>query len=109
MVAEAVGVDTSNVNYIPQAGGGEVLRALLSGQSTAGISGYSELAEGLRSGKLRAIAVSSERRLPDVGIPTLKEQGIDVTMMNWRGIFAPPGLAPADRLRLAGATHQMAR
>lgn len=107
-LADALHVDNSTINYIPSAGGGEGLRALLSGQSTAGVGGYSEFADGIRSGKLRAIAISSEHRLSGVSIPTLKEQGVDVTMLNWRGVFAPPDATPADRDRLAAVIDRMA-
>jgi len=106
-LADAVDVDSSTINYIPSAGGGEALRGLLSGQSTAGVGGYSEFADGLRSGKLRAIAISSEKRLSGVPIPTLKEQRVDVSMLNWRGVFAPPDVAPADRARLAAVIDRM--
>jgi DNA-binding CsgD family transcriptional regulator len=107
LVADAVGVDRSSINYTPHAGGGEGLRALLSGQGMAGVGGYSEFAEGLRSGKLRAVAISSEKRLPNVQIPTLKEQRVDVALMNWRGAFAPPDLAPVERARLGTVIDRM--
>lgn len=106
-ITDVVQVDNSTINYIPSAGGGEGLRALLSGQSTAGVGGYSEFADGIRSGKLRAIAISSEHRLSGVSIPTLREQGLDVTMLNWRGVFAPPDAAPTDRARLAAVIERM--
>jgi putative tricarboxylic transport membrane protein len=106
-LADAVGVDSSAINYIPSAGGGDGLHGLLSGQSTAGVGGYSEFADGLRSGKLRAIAISSEKRLSGISIPTLKEQGVGVSMLNWRGVFAPPDIAPADRARLAAVVDRM--
>ena len=106
-LAEAVGVDSSTINYIPAAGGGEGLHALLAGQSTAGAGGYSEFADGLRSGKLRPIAISADGRLPGVPIPTLREQGVAVTMLNWRGVFAPPDLDPADRARLLTVIDRM--
>lgn len=108
-LADAVGVDTSTINYIPSAGGGEGLHGLLSGQSTAGVGGYSEFADGIRSKKLRAIAVSSDTRLPGIPIPTLKELGVPVQMQNWRGIFAPPGVTAEDRDQLAAALDRMVR
>ncbi len=107
LLADAVNVDTSTINYIPAAGGGEGLHGLLSGQSTAGVGGYSEFADGLRSSKLRAIAISSDKRLPGVPIPTLKELGVAVQMQNWRGVFAPPDVEAADRDRLAAALDRM--
>jgi putative tricarboxylic transport membrane protein len=107
LLADAINVDTSTINYIPVAGGGEALHGLLSGQSTAGVGGYSEFVDGLRSGRLRAIAISSDTRLPGIPIPTLKELGVAVQMQNWRGVFAPPGVAAAERDRLAAALDRM--
>lgn len=79
--------------YLPFAGGAEVVQAVLSGRATAGISGYSEFSEQLASGKLRAIGVSSRR--PVFGIPAIREQGVDVDMANWRGVFTGQGVSAA--------------
>jgi putative tricarboxylic transport membrane protein len=93
-IAQASGVDPKQVNYIAFAGGGDSLAAIVGGQVTAGIGGYSELIEQVKAGNLRALAISAAARVPGVDIPTLKEQGLDVTLSNWRGIAAPPGLSP---------------
>jgi putative tricarboxylic transport membrane protein len=93
-IAQASGVDPKQVNYIAFAGGGDSLAAIVGGQVTAGVGGYSELIEQVKAGNLRALAISAEARVPGVDIPTLKEQGLDVTLSNWRGIAAPPGLSP---------------
>ena len=55
----------------------------------------------IKAGKLRALAVTGDKRvssLPDV--PTLKEQGINVAVTGWHGLFAPPKTPDAilDRL-----------
>ncbi len=76
--------------YLPFAGGMEVAQAVLSGKAVAGISGYSEFSDQLASGKLRAIGVSSKRTA--LGIPAIREQGIDVEMANWRGVFTGQGV-----------------
>ena len=54
-----------------------------------------EFAEHVKAGKMRALAVSSPSKTD--GIASLKEQGIDVELGNWRGIFGAPGLTPAQR------------
>ena len=41
---------------------------------------------------LGALAVSAPTRVD--GIPTLKEQGVDVVLGNWRGIWGAPGITP---------------
>ena len=64
--------------------------SILGGHVTAGISGYEEFAPQIAAGKLRGLAISSDERLPGIDVPTLKEQGLDVSLVNWRGVFAPP-------------------
>ena len=63
LFAGAIGADAKKVNYIPFSGGGESLAAILGGKVTAGISGYSEYEGQIKSGKLRAIGVTSEKRV----------------------------------------------
>ena len=74
------------------AGGGQSIASILGAQVTAGISGYSELEEHIKSGKMIAVAVSGNVRIPGVNVPTLKELGVNVTAANWRGVFAAPGI-----------------
>ena len=99
LIAKAAGVDPTTVNYIAHSGGGEALSAILGGQVTAGISGYRSSRSRSTAGKLRALAISGEERFPGVDIPTLKEQGIDVSLVNWRGLFAAANLREKERSR----------
>jgi putative tricarboxylic transport membrane protein len=97
MIAQATGVDPGKINYIAYAGGGEAVAAVLGGHVTAGLSGWSEFSGQIASGKMRALAITSPKRLAGVDVPTLKEQGVDVELANWRGIFAAPGITDAQR------------
>nr|WP_255726571.1 tripartite tricarboxylate transporter substrate binding protein [Microvirga sp. ACRRW] len=92
LFAKAAGSDPAKVNYIAFSGGGEALAAMLGGRVTAGISGYGEFESQIKAGKLRALAISSGKRLANADVPTLKEQGMDVEVVNWRAIMAPPGI-----------------
>jgi putative tricarboxylic transport membrane protein len=103
MIAQKVGVDASKINYVAFRGGGEATAAILGGNVTVGGSGYSEFAEYIEAGKMRAIAVTSPTRLKGVNVPTLKEQGIDIELGNWRGVYAAPGITPAQRAALTDA------
>ena len=100
MIAQKVGADPSKINYVAFRGGGEATAAVLGGNVTVGGSGYSEFAEYIAAGKMRAIAVTSANRLPGVNVPTLKEQGIDVEIGNWRGVYGAPGLSADQRKTL---------
>jgi len=97
MIAKAVGVDPAKINYVAFRGGGEAISAILGGNVTVGGSGLSEFAEYISSGKMKPIGVTSAQRLAGVDIPTLKEQGIDVEIGNWRGVYGAPGLNRAQR------------
>ena len=107
LIAKAAGVDATKVNYIAHSGGGEALSAILGGHVTAGISGYEEFAPQITAGKLRGLAISSDERLAGVDVPTLKEQGIDVSLVNWRGVFAAPAVREKDKAALADAVAKM--
>lgn len=109
LIASAAGVDPRRVNYIAFAGGGEAVAALLGGNVTAGVSGYSEFAAHIESGRLRALAISAPARVPGIGIATLREQGLDVELANWRGIVAPPDIGNDARRRLTQIIRRMAR
>ena len=97
MFVGASGGDPSKVNYVPFSGGGESLAAIMGGRVTAGISGYGEYEGQIKTGRLRAIGVSSPQRLPGVNVPTFKEQGIDLVLTNWRSIVAAPGITPEQK------------
>jgi putative tricarboxylic transport membrane protein len=93
-VAEA----SQTLAYQAHPGGAEVVEALDSGKAAAGISGYSEFAESLASGKLRAIGVSSKR--PFQGIASVREQGVDADLANWRGVLTGRKVPPYRRTAL---------
>ena len=95
LIAKAVGANPSKLNYVAFKGGGEATAAIIGGHVSAGISGLGEFAEHIKGGRMRALAVSSPER--EDGIPTLREQGIDVVLGNWRGIFGAPGISIAQR------------
>lgn len=100
LMAETVGVEGSKVNYIPFAGGGEGKAAILGGQVTAYLSGYGELADLITAQKVRALGVSSDKKIDGVDIPTMKEQGVDVVLANWRAVFGAPDIKEEEKAAL---------
>ena len=123
LIAQAVGVDPTQINYVPFSGGGEALAAILGGQVSAGVSGVGEWLDQIESGELRALAVSgvaaTGEATPGAGgatpeasagagiAPTLQEQGIDVELANWRGVVAPPDISEEGRQCLVALVEQM--
>lgn len=106
-LAKEVGVDPKDINYVPYDSGGEVVTSVLSGDATAGVSGINEFIEQVESGKMRALGVSSEEPVEGFDAPTLKQEGYDVSITNWRGVVAPPDLSEEDRRAVVGMIEEM--
>ena len=108
LIAKAAGVDPTKVNYIAHSGGGEALSVdpgrprHRRHQRLRGVR-----AADRRRQAARRSAISSDERLPGIDVPTLKEQGIDVSLVNWRGVFAPPQIRDDDKKALSEAIAKM--
>jgi putative tricarboxylic transport membrane protein len=109
LIAKAAGADPTKINYIPFSGGGEALAAILGGKVTAGISGLGEFEGQIKAGKLRLIAVTSPTRREGMETPTLKDQGIDLEITNWRSVVAPPGISAEQRKTLTDTVDKMVK
>jgi len=107
LIIKALGKNPREAAYVAFAGGGPANAAILGGQVVAGISGYSEVAEQIKAGKMRALAVSGNKRIPGVDIPTLKELGLNVTAANWRGVFGAPGINASQKAALVEFVTKM--
>lgn len=108
LLAEQVGLPASRVNYIAFSGGGAALAAVLGGQLSAAVSGYSEFAGQIASGQLRILAVSAPSRVDGIDAPSLRESGIGLDLANWRAVVAPPGLSDAEVTSLTARVTRMA-
>jgi len=108
LIGKTAGVPATSLSYVPFAGGGEALAALLGNQVAAGISGYGEFAEQVKAGALRLLAISADERQEGIDAPTLKESGVDVELFNWRGVFAPPGVTDEDKAAMIALVAKMA-
>ena len=109
MIVQAIGGEAGKFNYVAFGSGGEVLSQVLGGHVSVGLGGYNEFASQIKAGKLRALAVSAASRVKDIDVPTLKEQGVNVEFVNWRGLMAAPGINEAQRQELIKVVTQMAR
>ena len=93
MVMQAAGKDPLDVKYIPYDAGGKAMAALLSGEIQALSTGFSEAIALAEAGEVKILGVTADERVPaNPDAPTMAEQGIDTTFVNWRGFFAAPGL-----------------
>lgn len=101
LMLQDAGISGEKLNYIPYSGGGESLAALLGNKVDAGISGVAEYAEQVKAGKLRALAVSGEESSPELpDTEPLTEQGVEVTLTNWRGVIAPGSIDEQKKKQL---------
>ena len=88
MVMEAAGKDALGVKYIPYDAGGKAMAALLSGEIKALSTGFSEAVALAQAGEVKILGVTSDERVDAYAdAPTMKEQGIDTTFVNWRGFL----------------------
>jgi putative tricarboxylic transport membrane protein len=100
MIAREVGVDPAKINYVAFRGGGEAVAAILGGNVTVGGSGYSEFQQYVDAGKMKPIGITSATRVKGINVPTLKEQGVNVEIGNWRGVYGGPGITAEQRKAL---------
>lgn len=92
LLVSASGGDPSTVDYVTHEGGGDQMTALGKGEISVAIGGVSEFIDQLKTRDLRALGVLAEKRLPGLDVPTAREQGLDVTLSNWRGLYGPPDM-----------------
>lgn len=90
------------ITHIPYRGTGPQLTDLLAGRTQASSAGLPALLPHIRGGKLRALAVGTQQRLPALPeVPTVAEMGYkDFETSQWYGILAPAGTPPEIVKRL---------
>jgi putative tricarboxylic transport membrane protein len=92
LLVSAAGGNPASVKYVTHEGGGDQSVALRDGDVSVAISGVSEFIDLVKSKGLVALGVLAEQRLPGLDVPTAREQGLDVTLSNWRGLYGPPDM-----------------
>lgn len=96
------------MRHLPTNGGGPALTALLGNNSQVLVSSVAAAMGQLKAGKVRALAVYSDKRVPSIpDVPTLKELGYDVEFYLWVGLFAPKG-TPEDIVKKVRADAKAA-
>ncbi|MDR3229982.1 MAG: tripartite tricarboxylate transporter substrate binding protein [Synergistaceae bacterium] len=107
--AKAAGVEVKDIPYIAFQGG-EALAALLGGHIDVYTTGMAEVVGPLEAGDVRVLALTSPERIkegPLAQVPTLIEQGVNATFVNWRGIFGVPNMSEEARSFMENALRQM--
>lgn len=99
LISKAAGVSHKKMRVVAFEGGGDALNALQGGhiQVLAGDTG--EVTKLLSSGRVKVLAVLSEKRLPGAWahVPTAKEQGHEITWASLRGVYVGANVAESDR------------
>ncbi|HEY4375095.1 MAG TPA: tripartite tricarboxylate transporter substrate binding protein [Burkholderiales bacterium] len=83
--------------HVPYKGSGQSMQDLLAGLHLVSFDTVAAAAPFVRSGRLRALGISSTHRMPDFpDVPTVEEAGLPgYVMATWYGVFAPAGTPPA--------------
>ena len=77
---------------VPYNGSAPSINAVLTQEVQMTLIDSGPVAGMLRAGRMRALAVTSEQRLPTLPqVPTLREQGVDLAVTLWSGLLAPAG------------------
>jgi tripartite-type tricarboxylate transporter receptor subunit TctC len=83
----------ANIIHVPYKGAALMTQDLIGGHISMTFSTYPALMPHIKSGKMRALAVLTDRRLTDLPeVPTLKELGYNVVTPTWYGISGPKGI-----------------
>lgn len=99
------------ITHIPYRGTGPQLTDLLAGRTQASSAGMPALGAHIRAGKLRAIAVGTQQRIPAMpDVPTIAEMGFkDFETSQWYGMHVPAGTPPDIVKRLQEESYKALR
>lgn len=95
LAMKAAGVDARKLKFVVFTAGVQGQTAVMGGHVDIAVVPVSGAVAQVTAGRLRAIAVSSPRRLGGVlsAVPTWKEQGVDSVFSSWRGVIGPKGMS----------------
>jgi tripartite-type tricarboxylate transporter receptor subunit TctC len=88
--------------HVPYRGGGPAINDLIAGHANVSFQNLGAIAEQVKSGKLKALAVTSDKRVAALpNVPTMAEAGVkDLEVYSWQAAAAPRGLPAAVRAKL---------
>jgi len=101
-------LDFDEVNYHPVPGGGNAVpKQLILGRYTAAISTLDELLDAFSDDLIRIIAVTSSQRVNYIDAPTLTEKGIDLSLLDWHGVFVSQRADSSTKQQLSEVITQL--
>ncbi len=98
LLAKAIGSDVRALKVVAFKGSSEAVAALLGGHIELVTTAAGNVADQVEAGKLRIVGIAANQRLPApyAGVPTWKEQGINVVFGGWRSIMGPKNMSAAQ-------------
>lgn len=111
LIAKAAGADARKLKTVVFQGGGEAITATLGGHVDLISSAANNVIPFIAAGKMRVLGVAAPHRLGGAlaNVPTWKEQGIEVTITNWRLLAGPKSMAPAQVAFWDGAIARLVK
>jgi len=98
VLMKAVGGNPRDLKVVVFKGSAEAIPALLGGHIDLGVIGAVNVVPHVSSGRMRILGVAAPQRLPGAlaSAPTWKEQGVEISPGNWRGLFGPKNVSAAQ-------------
>lgn len=111
LLMKAIGGSARDLKAVAFKGSSEAVTALLGGHLELVTTAGGNVAAHVQTGKLRVLGVSAEKRLPGplAGVPTWKEQGVNLVYGGWRSIVGPKGITPQQVAYWEGALRKAAQ
>jgi len=98
LVAKSAGVDPRKLKLVVFKSNSESATAVVGGHLQMTVSSMTSVLPHVTAGRARIIAVAAPQRSAGLfaNVPTLREQGYDVSLVNWRALSGPKGLSAAQ-------------
>jgi putative tricarboxylic transport membrane protein len=108
LLMKTAGGNARDLKPVPFKGSAEAVTALMGDHLQLVTTAAGNVAGHVQSGRLRVVAVSSDKRLPGAlaNVPTWKEQGINLVYGGWRAIMGPKGISAAQAAYWEGALRK---
>ena len=109
LLMKTLGGNARDLKPVVFKGSAEAITAMLGGHIDVVVAGAVNAIVHVAAGQMRVIGVAAPQRLsgPLATAPTWKEQGVDLVYGNWRGIFGPKSLTPAQVTYWENALRKM--